>query len=167
MANKQGFWNDFRDFALRGNVIDLAVAVVIGAAFGRVVDSFVKDVLMPPLGLLLGRADFTNLFVLLKSGTPPGPYASLGAAQAAGAVSLGYGLLLNSLVSFLIIALSVFLVVRLAARSARRRTKTPVSPPEQVVLLRDIRDELRIQRLPPPRVPVLNAERPPPGEAQH
>ena len=163
--NRQGFWKDFRDFALRGNVIDLAIAVVLGAAFGRVIDSFVKDVLMPPLGLLLGHADFSNLFVVLKSGTPHGPYATLATAQAAGAVTVSYGLLLNNLVSFAIIAFSVFLIVRGLLRSARRRPAAPAAPPEDVVLLRDIRDELRSQRGPLQR--ARGADQPGADEPKH
>lgn len=99
---------EFRDFIARGNVVDLAVGIVIGAAFGKIVNSFVEDVLMPPIGLLLGKVDFANLFIDLSGKG----YESLAAARAAGAPTLNYGLFLNSIISFLIIAWAVFLVVK-------------------------------------------------------
>ena len=102
----------FRDFAMRGNVIDMAVGIVIGAAFGVIVKSLVDDVLMPPIGMLLGGVDMTNLFVVLEDGPTPGPYASLEQARTAGAVTMNYGLLINAIVSFAIVAFSVFLLVR-------------------------------------------------------
>src|SRR5512137_391068 len=99
---------DFRDFIMRGNVVDLAVGIVIGAAFGAIINSFVKDILMPPIGLLLGGVDFANMFAILKEGATAGPYDSLAAAQAAGAVTLNFGIFINTLISFLIIAASIF-----------------------------------------------------------
>ena len=102
----------FKEFAVRGNVVDMAVGIVIGAAFGTIIASFVADVLMPPIGLLLGRVDFANLFVVLKQGTMAGPYESLAAAKQAGAVTLNIGVFINTIVSFLIIAFAVFLVIR-------------------------------------------------------
>ena len=112
-------WKDFKGFIMRGNVLDLAVAVVIGAAFGGVVKSLVDDVIMPPLGIVMGKADFTNLFVVLLDGVKaPSPYLSLADAKAAGAVTINYGLFLNSIVGFLIVALAVFALVRLANRMA-------------------------------------------------
>ncbi len=107
-----GLFKEFREFAIRGNAIDLAVGVVIGAAFGRIVDSLVKDVLMPPLGLLLGRTDFSNLFLTLSDGAVPGPYHTLDAARAAGAVTLNVGIFINTLISFTIIAFAVFLMIK-------------------------------------------------------
>src|SRR3982751_3943398 len=98
-----GALHEFREFAVRGNVIDLAVGVVIGAAFGKIVDSLVKDIVMPPIGLLLGKVDFANLLVVLKPGTVPGPYATVDAAQKAGAVTINYGLFINNVISFLIV----------------------------------------------------------------
>jgi len=95
---------EFKDFAMRGNVVDLAVGVIIGAAFGAIVTSLVDDILMPVLGLILGNADFANLFVVLREGTVPGPYTTLALAQEAGAVTLNYGLFINAIVSFLIVA---------------------------------------------------------------
>jgi large conductance mechanosensitive channel len=108
---------EFKAFALRGNVLDLAVGIVIGAAFGTVVKSLVDDVVMPPIGLALGNVDFANLFYLLEPGpkTAP-PYASLAEAKAAGAVSINYGSFINNIVTFIIVAFAVFLVVRAAAR---------------------------------------------------
>jgi large conductance mechanosensitive channel len=103
----------FKEFAMRGSVVDMAVGIVIGAAFGTIVKSFVDDVLMPPIGLLLGNVDFTNLFITLKEGAKAaGPYASLAAAKAAGAVTLNVGVFTNSVISFLIVAFAVFLVIK-------------------------------------------------------
>jgi large conductance mechanosensitive channel len=107
---------EFRDFAMRGNVIDLAIGVIIGASFGAIVNSLVKDMLMPPLGLLLGKVDFTNLFWVLKSGIPSAPYATVAEAQAAGAVTINYGIFINTVISFIIVALTVFLLVRTVNR---------------------------------------------------
>jgi len=104
--------DEFKKFAIRGNVIDMAVGIIIGAAFGSIVQSLVRDVLMPPLGLLTGNVDFTNLFVVLKEGTAPAPYVTLQAAQEAGAVTINYGTFLNTVVSFIIVAFAVFLLVR-------------------------------------------------------
>jgi large conductance mechanosensitive channel len=137
---------EFKEFAMRGNVIDLAVGVVIGAAFGKIVDSLVKDVIMPPIGLALGRADFSNLFVVLKDGVQPGPYATVDAAAKAGAVTLNFGLFLNTAVSFLIVAFAIFLLVKAINRLKRQQeaaSSTPAEPPEEVKLLRDIRDLLK------------------------
>jgi len=103
---------EFKEFALRGNVIDMAVGIVVGAAFGTIVKSLVADVIMPPVGLLLGGVDFANLFILLKPGSPAGPYAALAEAQAAGAVTVNYGLFLNNVVSFVIVAFVMFLLIR-------------------------------------------------------
>ena len=103
-----GFVKEFKQFVTKGNVIELAIAVVIGAAFARIVDSFVKDVLMPPIGMLLGGVDFTNHFVTLKGER----FATLAEAQAAGAVTLNYGAFINAVVSFLIVALAIFIVVK-------------------------------------------------------
>jgi len=103
---------EFRDFAMRGSVVDLAVGVVIGAAFGAIVKSLVDDVLMPPIGLLLGNVDFSNLFLVLKEGATAAPYLSVAAAKAAGAVTLNYGLFINAIVSFLIVAFAIFMVIK-------------------------------------------------------
>ena len=103
---------EFKEFAMKGNMIDLAVGIIIGAAFSGVVNSLVNDIIMPPVGLLLGGSDFSELFILLKAGSPIGPYASLAAAQEAGAVTMNYGLFVNTLINFLVVAISLFLVVR-------------------------------------------------------
>ncbi|MGC8466993.1 MAG: large conductance mechanosensitive channel protein MscL [Acidithiobacillus sp.] len=111
-----GFVQDFKTFLQRGNVIDLAVAFVIGAAFSTLVNSMVTNILMPPLGLLLGKVDFSNLYLTLHAGSVSGPYPSLAAAQKAGAVTLNYGLFINAVVGFIIIALFIFSLVRLINR---------------------------------------------------
>ena len=114
----------FRDFIMRGNVLDLAVAVVIGAAFGAVVASFVKDILMPPIGVLLGNVDFTNLFVVIRDGKlAPPPYDTLAAAQAAGAATWNYGIFINTIISFLIIGFAVYLFVRMFNKALNTRKK--------------------------------------------
>ena len=121
---------EFKEFAMRGNVIDLAIGVVIGGAFGAIVKSLVNDVMMPVLGLLFGGADFTNLFIVLKQGAAAGPYETLALAQEAGAVTLNYGLFINAVVSFLIIAFAIFLLVRSINRLKREEEKEE-APPEE------------------------------------
>ncbi len=108
----KNFINEFKKFALRGNVIDMAVGIIIGASFSKIVDSLVKDIIMPPLGLLLGKVDFTNLFLVLNDGVTEGPYASLEAAQSAGAITLNIGLFINTLLSFVIVAFAIFLLIK-------------------------------------------------------
>jgi large conductance mechanosensitive channel len=103
---------DFKEFAMRGNVVDMAVGIIIGAAFGTIIGTLVSDVLMPPIGLLLGDVDFSNLFIVLKDGKAAGPYTTVAAAKAAGAVTLNYGLFANAFVNFLIVAFAIFFVVR-------------------------------------------------------
>jgi large conductance mechanosensitive channel len=120
---------DFKEFAMRGSVVDMAIGIVIGAAFGSIVKSFVDDVLMPPIGLLLGDVDFSNLFITLKEGAKAaGPYASLAAAKAAGAVTLNLGLFINTVISFLIIAFAVFLVIKGLNRMKREEVTPPAEP---------------------------------------
>jgi large conductance mechanosensitive channel len=119
---------EFKKFIMKGNVVDLAVGIIIGSAFGAVVNSFVNDIIMPPIGLILGNVDFSNLFVVLKEGAAQaGPYASLDAAQKAGAVTLNYGLFLNSVVTFLILAFAVFLLVRGLNRLKRQEEAAPTT----------------------------------------
>lgn len=119
---------DFKAFIMRGNVVDMAVGIVIGAAFGAIVSSVVKDVMMPPIGLLLGNIDFSNLSIVIKEGTMPGPYSSLAAAQAAGAVTINYGLFINTLINFLIIAAVVFFfIVRPLARLQPKKEAAPAT----------------------------------------
>jgi large conductance mechanosensitive channel len=119
---------EFKEFAVKGNVVDMAVGIVIGAAFGAIVKSFVADVIMPPIGILLGDVDFANLFLVLKEGTTPPPYVSQAVAQEAGAVTLNYGLFVNSIVSFVIIAFSVFFVIRSINRLKREKEVPPEAP---------------------------------------
>ena len=121
-------FKEFKEFAMRGNVIDMAVGIIIGAAFGTIIKSLVSDVIMPPIGLLLGNVDFTNLFLVLKSGTTPGPYVALTDAQAAGAVTINYGAFLNTVVSFIIIAFCVFLLIK-AMNKLKRQEVQPAAEP--------------------------------------
>jgi len=120
--------NEFKKFIMRGNVLDMAVGIVIGAAFGTIVSSFVNDVLMPPIGLLLGGIDFSNLFITLKAGASAGPYLTVAEAQEAGAVTLNYGLFINTIISFLIIAFAIFLVIR-KVNSMKKKEEVPPPPP--------------------------------------
>jgi large conductance mechanosensitive channel len=121
---------DFRAFIMRGNVVDMAVGIIIGVAFGAIVTSIVKDVIMPPIGLALGNIDFANLLVVIKQGTPAGPYSSLAAAQAAGAVSINYGQFINTIINFLIIAaVAFFFIVRpIAKLQAPKKVEAPLAP---------------------------------------
>ncbi|MDA8390974.1 MAG: large conductance mechanosensitive channel protein MscL [Gammaproteobacteria bacterium] len=118
-------WTEFREFALRGNVVDMAVGIIIGAAFGQVIQSMVTNVIMPPIGVLLGNVDFSNFFLVLKEGPKiPGPYTTIARAHAAGAVTLDYGVFVNTLVSFAIVAACVFVLIR-----AMNRMRTPARAP--------------------------------------
>jgi large conductance mechanosensitive channel len=117
-------WKEFREFAMRGNVVDLAVGLVVGAAFGKIVTSLVNDMLMPPLGLVLGRVDFSNLFVNLGSQH----YATLAAAKQAGAATINYGLFINTVIDFVIVAFAIFLLVRQINRLNRRAPAEPAPP---------------------------------------
>ena len=119
---------EFRDFIMRGNVIDLAVALIIGAAFGAIVTSLVADIIMPPIGLALGKVDFVNLFLVLKDGTKTaGPYASLEAAKAAGAVTINYGVFITRMVAFLIVAFVVFMIIKAMATIKPRQAVAPTT----------------------------------------
>src|SRR5436190_4814481 len=136
-------YQEFKTFAMRGNAIDLAVGVVIGAAFTSIVNSLVKDIINPPLGLFLGGIDFSNFFVVLRGA---GPYPTLKAAQDAGAVVLSYGLFFNAIINFVIVAFAVFLLVRQINRmTAPKVVEVPAEPPPpaDVILLREIRDLLK------------------------
>lgn len=137
---------EFREFAMRGNVVDMAVGIIIGAAFGRIINSLVNDVIMPPIGLLLGNVDFSNLFLVLKPGTVAGPYLTVDAAQKAGAVTFNYGTFINTVITFAIVAFAVFLLIRAVNRLKRKEQEKPAEPPatpEDIVLLREIRDALK------------------------
>ena len=119
---------DFKAFIMRGNVVDMAVGIIIGAAFGSIVQSLVKDVIMPPIGLLLGKVDFANLFAVLKPGETAGPYATLADAQTAGAVTLNWGMFILAIVSFLIVAFCVFLLIRQLAKLQKQEEEAPAEP---------------------------------------
>lgn len=120
-------FKEFREFAMRGNVVDMAIGIIIGGAFGTIVRSLVDDVLMPPIGFLLGGVDFSNFFAVLKQGARSAPYAGLADAKAAGAVSINYGVFLNAVISFLIVAFAVFLLVR-GINAMRRQKEVPQAP---------------------------------------
>lgn len=131
---------------MKGSMLDLAVGVVIGAAFGKIIDSLVKDILMPPIGLLMGGKDLTNQFLVLKEGATPGPYESLDAATKAGANTLNYGLFINAVIAFLIIAFSIFMVVKAVNRMRRDPAPEPEAAPSSSAeeqLLTEIRDILK------------------------
>jgi len=134
---------EFRDFAVRGNVVDMAVGIIIGAAFGKIVDSLVKDVIIPPIGLLLGQVDFLHLFLVMKQVTRAGPYMNVEVAQKAGAVTFNYGVFINTVISFVIVAFAVFLLIRVINRLKKQEEAKPAATPEDVVLLREIRDALK------------------------
>jgi large conductance mechanosensitive channel len=163
---------EFREFALKGNVVDLAVGVIIGAAFGPIVTSLVNDILMPPIGLVVGGVDFTNLFIVLKeSPKVPAPYASLAAAKAAGAVTVNIGVFINVVLNFVIVAAAVFFVVKGLNRLRRQQAAapaTPVAPARSEVLLEEIRDLLKTRaespRVPEPTLPDLLTTRTRPPE---
>jgi large conductance mechanosensitive channel len=137
-----GFFQEFKEFALRGNVVDLAVGIIIGVAFGAVVNSLVEDVIMPPLGLIIGNVDFSDLFINLSGQD----YASLAAAREAGAPVIAYGAFINVLINFVVVALAVFLLVKGMNRLRRKQEQAPDEvpvPPRQEVLLEEIRDILK------------------------
>ena len=119
---------EFKEFASRGNVVDMAVGIIIGAAFGTIVKSFVDDVIMPPIGLLLGNVDFSNLFITLKQGATLGPYLTLADAKKAGAVALSYGAFINTIISFIIVAFSVFFLVK-GMNKLKREKEAPAAEP--------------------------------------
>jgi large conductance mechanosensitive channel len=135
--------NEFKTFAMRGNVVDMAVGIIIGAAFGGIVSGFVDQIMMPILGLLTGGTDFSNMFILLREGATPAPYASLEIAKEAGAVVVGYGAFVNAVVHFLIVAFALFLLVK--GMNSLRAAEVPPPPPGPTTeekLLTEIRDLL-------------------------
>lgn len=135
-------FQEFKKFAMRGNVVDLAVGVVIGAAFGAIVTSLVKDIIMPPIGYAMGGIDFSNFFITLK-----GPAAAtLAEAQKAGSVTINYGLFINTIINFLIVALALFVLIRAINRLQAKAPEAPSAPPEDVTLLREIRDLLKARQ---------------------
>jgi large conductance mechanosensitive channel len=141
-------FKEFKEFALKGNVVDMAVGIIIGGAFGTIVNSLVNDVLMPPIGLLLGGVDFSDLFLVLRQGTRPGPYSTIADAKAADAVTLNLGVFINAAISFVILAFALFIVIK-AMNMARRQLEAepPAAPPalptKEEMLLSEIRDLLR------------------------
>jgi large conductance mechanosensitive channel len=124
-----GMMKEFKEFAVKGNVVDMAVGIIIGAAFGTIVKSLVADVIMPPIGLLLGNVDFSNLFVVLRHGAEAASYATLAEAQAAGAVTLNYGAFINTVISFLIVAFAIFILVKNINRMKREKAPEPAPAP--------------------------------------
>jgi len=133
---------EFKEFAMRGNVIDLAVGVIIGAAFGKIVTSLVNDIMMPPIGVLLGGVDFTEMFLNLSDGD----YASLAAAKEAGAATINYGVFVNTVINFLIVAFAIFMVIKQMNKMKKKEEaapEAPKAPPREEVLLEEIRDLLK------------------------
>ncbi|MEX1036842.1 MAG: large-conductance mechanosensitive channel protein MscL [Sneathiella sp.] len=138
-------FKEFKDFAMRGNVVDMAVGIIIGAAFGTIVKSLVDDVLMPPIGMMLGGVDFSDFFITLSGGT----YATLVAAKEAGAVTLNYGSFINTVISFVIVAFAIFVLIKQLNRLATKEEEkpgAPATPAREEVLLEEIRDLLKNQR---------------------
>ena len=142
---------EFKQFAVKGNMLDMAVGIIIGAAFGTIVKSLVDDILMPPIGMLLGGVDFSDMFLTLQQGSMAGPYATLAAAKEAGAVTINYGLFINGVISFLIVAWAVFFVVKgfnELKKEEEAVEEAPPAPPEpsaEEKLLTEIRDLLKAQ----------------------
>ena len=137
-----GMIKEFRDFAVKGNVVDMAVGIIIGGAFGTIVKSLVADVLMPPIGLMMGGVDFSNLFLVLGEGS----FESLDAAKEAGAATINYGVFINNVISFLIVAFAVFLLIKginAAKKKEEEKPAAPPAPPKEEVLLTEIRDLLK------------------------
>jgi large conductance mechanosensitive channel len=139
-------WREFRDFAVRGNVVDLAVGLIIGAAFTTIVNSLVNDIIMPPIGLVLGGIDFSNFFITLKGGA----YPTVDAAKAAGAVTLNYGLFINALIKFVIVAFAVFILVKQINRLKFDLGPAASGPTKTELLLTEIRDLLKENTEPTP-----------------
>lgn len=137
---------EFRDFAVKGNMVDLAVGLILGAAFGAIVTSLVKDIIMPPIGMVLGNIDFKNMMYVLKQGTPPGPYATLDKAAEAKAITINYGNFINLIIDFLIVALVIFFLVRAMNRMKKQQIEAPAEAPKpsnEEILLTEIRDILK------------------------
>ncbi|HJX06025.1 MAG TPA: large-conductance mechanosensitive channel protein MscL [Candidatus Nanoarchaeia archaeon] len=136
-----GFVKEFKEFAMRGNVVDMAIGIIIGAAFGKIISSFVTDVIMPPIGLLLGGVDFTRLMIVLKP-----EVAATATAAAVPAVAIRYGLFMNTIIDFVIIALAIFMVIKGINKMKKKqeaKAEAPPKPTEEVLLLRDIRNSLK------------------------
>lgn len=142
-------WQEFKEFAVKGNVVDMAVGIIIGAAFGTIVTALVEGILMPPIGMLVGNVDFSDIYTVLRDGDPAGPYASLAAAQEAGAVVMAWGAFLNTVISFLIVAFAVFIFVKWInglKKEAEAEVADAPAAPELTAdqqLLTEIRDLLK------------------------
>ena len=133
---------EFKEFAMRGNVLDMAIGIIIGGAFGKIISSFVADILMPPIGKLIGNVDFTDLFLNISEGT----YETLDAAKEAGAVTINYGVWLNSVIDFVIVAFAIFLLIKQVNRFKKKEEEAPAAPPapsKEEMLLGEIRDILK------------------------
>jgi large conductance mechanosensitive channel len=124
---EDNMFKEFKEFAMKGNVLDMAVGIIIGAAFGTIVTSLVNDVIMPPIGMLLGNVDFSNIFAVFKDGKTPGPYASLAAAKAAGAVTMNIGVFINTIINFVIVAFAIFLLIRSVNRVRKQEEAAPTT----------------------------------------
>lgn len=122
---------EFKEFAMKGNMVDMAVGIIIGAAFGAIIKSLVADVIMPPIGLLLGNVDFSNIFMIIKEGATAGPYATLDAAKEAGAIVISWGVFINTLINFLIVAFVLFLVIRNMNRLKKKEEASPAEPTDK------------------------------------
>jgi large conductance mechanosensitive channel len=143
-----GWIKEFKEFALKGNVVDMAVGIVIGAAFSGIVTSLVKDLMTPPIGWVMGGVDFKDKFILIPSDKAPGPFTSLAEAQAAGAATINYGQFVNACISFTIVAFALFMLVKVMNRIRRKAEEAPPAPPKPTKdqeLLSEIRDLLKAQ----------------------
>ena len=136
-------FKEFKEFAMKGNLVDMATGIIIGAAFGTVITSLVEDILMPPIGMLMGGVDFSNLFAVIKEGATAAPYATVEAAANAGAVTVNYGMFVNNIISFLVVALAIFFVIKAVNKAKRAEEEAPAEPPVNEVLLGEIRDLLK------------------------
>ncbi len=136
-------FKEFKEFAMKGSLVDMATGIIIGAAFGTVVTSLVDDILMPPIGMMMGGVDFSNLFVVIKEGATSAPYATVEAAANAGAVTVNYGMFINNIISFIVVALAIFFVIKAVNKAKRAEEEAPAEPPANEVLLAEIRDLLK------------------------
>jgi len=134
---------EFKDFAVKGNVLDMAIGLVIGGAFGPIIKSLVDDILMPVIGLFLGGVDFSQKYLVLKDAAGAAPYATLDAAKEAGAVTMNWGLFVNTIITFIIVAFAIFMMVKTFNKWKQEEEAAPSDPPQDIVLLEEIRDSLK------------------------